>query len=631
MLRRLFRKPLAGEKPDVNVARIIRRKVMTDLLWRHLSTLRLLLFVVGYTWMLVLPFPQLGQGTYIDENALQPAQVATYWNWGDVHRADRYLAELEALRDRNASNEERANYFMTEFSKLGIPTSTQKYTFTTSTETFSGTNAYAVISSPRTDGTEAVVISSSWLSQSGPTDGALNLRGVSTVLALSAFLRRYSHWSKDIIFVISDSYLDGMHAWLSAYHGSDQSNLQAEPLTIQSGVIWTALNIDYPGHSFSHLGVFREGLNGRLPNQDLINSFRIISHHTGGVPVLLYDQYEPSEFPGRQDILKIIPQWVPKALAEREEVIEYGYRAKNILRHAGYQARGRTSGVHGLLHQFRIDAITLFAVPSNGPHGFHALGRTIESTLRTMSNLLERLHASFFFYIMTAPGSFLKIGKYLPSAVLIGTALMFGGLGEWVNAGWVQVVEEDEKGEEMGKKRWIRRKRDVIPVLGIMIATHVVGAVLFSIVSSSWFLRSQTTSTLPLILLIALLPLSALAQQSKDCTTHAPLSTLLKSLLLCFSSTIISITSVVNFSLAALLAILLGIPLSVTSPTPSLGLRIARYSAYIGLALGWLIMSEEVRQAVWHWQVLGVWFAPFVCMVYVPLALQAGIVCLLPP
>ena len=32
--------------------------------------------------------------------------------------------------------------------------------------------------------------------------------------------------------------------------------LQAEPLELTSGVIWTALNIDYPGHSFSHLGIF---------------------------------------------------------------------------------------------------------------------------------------------------------------------------------------------------------------------------------------------------------------------------------------------------------------------------------------------------------------------------------------
>ena len=28
-----------------------------------------------------------------------------------------------------------------------------------------------------------------------------------------------------------------------------------------SGIIWTGLNLDYPGHSFSHLGLFYGELN----------------------------------------------------------------------------------------------------------------------------------------------------------------------------------------------------------------------------------------------------------------------------------------------------------------------------------------------------------------------------------
>jgi hypothetical protein len=42
----------------------------------------------------------------------------------------------------------------------------------------------------------------------------------------------------------------------SARFLSSFEDLEAEPLQISSGTIWTALNIDYPGHSFSHLGVF---------------------------------------------------------------------------------------------------------------------------------------------------------------------------------------------------------------------------------------------------------------------------------------------------------------------------------------------------------------------------------------
>jgi GPI-anchor transamidase subunit GAA1 len=106
----------------------------------------------------------------------------------------------------------------------------------------------------------------------------------------------------------------------------------------------------------------------------------------------------------------------------------------------------------------------------------------------------------------------------------------------------------------------------------------------------------------------------------------APLHILLKATNMCLSSTLISVTSVLNFSLAALLAVVLGIPLSLASPSRSLPSRIAKCAFYTMLAFGWLVLEEEVKQAMWDWQVLGVWFAPLVCLVYVPFVLQAGIV-----
>lgn len=36
----------------------------------------------------------------------------------------------------------------------------------------------------------------------------------------------------------------------------NHADLQTGFLSLSSGVIWNALNIDYPGHSFSHLGAF---------------------------------------------------------------------------------------------------------------------------------------------------------------------------------------------------------------------------------------------------------------------------------------------------------------------------------------------------------------------------------------
>jgi glycosylphosphatidylinositol transamidase len=82
-------------------------------------------------------------------------------------------------------------------------------------------------------------------------------------------------WSKDIVFLISDGYSEGAQAWLDSYHGFGQSSaffllplspkianedrladLEAEPLKLTTGSIWASLGLDYPHHSFSHIGLY---------------------------------------------------------------------------------------------------------------------------------------------------------------------------------------------------------------------------------------------------------------------------------------------------------------------------------------------------------------------------------------
>ena len=67
---------------------------------------RLTLFAVGYLWMLAIPIIPTGTTDKIDENALLPGQVNTHWNWAEVHTADRYLDQLENLRDNNSTSEQ---------------------------------------------------------------------------------------------------------------------------------------------------------------------------------------------------------------------------------------------------------------------------------------------------------------------------------------------------------------------------------------------------------------------------------------------------------------------------------------------------------------------------------------------
>ena len=232
--------------------------------------------------------------------------------------------------------------------------------------------------------------------------------------------------------------------------------------------------------------------------------------------MLLYDNYDPSDDNWR-DPLPI--SWLPSVLRDSERFKDYIYRARNLLRHVSYQARGHPSGIHGLLHQY-VELFFLggllaycpqiphrclydFRRPSHRPtrfpldrkvnrsvHSLHthsAPDRIVESTLRTCNNLLERLHASFFFYLLLEPGSFTKIGNYLPSAVIISTAILFSGLRSWIQAGWIEVSASTSgggkvKGGQMMK--WERRSRPSLRAVLIILATHAWGIPLYFI--SSW-------------------------------------------------------------------------------------------------------------------------------------------------
>jgi GPI-anchor transamidase subunit GAA1 len=123
--------------------------------------------------------------------------------------------------------------------------------------------------------------------------------------------------------------------------------------------------------------------------------------------------------------------------------------------------------------------------------------RILESTMRTANNLLERLHASFFFYILATPDSFLKIGKYLPSPILISVAMMFAGLRHWVDAAWSFTPTPETKknnSASVSSGQWTRRKRPVILPLLIILTTHLAGLVLHNLISSSWLINNQTVS-----------------------------------------------------------------------------------------------------------------------------------------
>lgn len=87
---------------------------------------------------------------------------------------------------------------------------------------------------------------------------------------------------------------------------------------------------------------------------------------------------------------------------------------------------------------------------------------------------------------MTTPSTFLKIGSYLPSAVLVAATLMFGGLREWIRAGWVELEDGPGKGNVVVSKKWVTRRRDLLDAFVVMAASHLIGLILFVTISRAW-------------------------------------------------------------------------------------------------------------------------------------------------
>ena len=234
----------------------------------------------------------------------------------------------------------------------------------------------------------------------------------------------WSLWSKDIIFLLVAEPMAGTSIWLEAYH-SDAPRYSSS-LSLKSGEIQAAIQLSHPdGTHFQSISVSYEGANGQLANLDLINSAVVIAGGQVRVPITVQgvDTYPNN----------------------------YEKRLKTLLKGMVQQSLGLSMG-SGTFGRYKVDAITLRAEGANGDHDGVAFGRSsdhfyvidgyrvIESLCRSLNNLLEHLHQSFFFYFILSPtgrsigdpGKFVSIGTYLPAAMILAAAFSVTAVTLWI-------------------------------------------------------------------------------------------------------------------------------------------------------------------------------------------------------
>lgn len=218
----------------------------------------------------------------------------------------------------------------------------------------------------------------------------------------------WSLWSKDIIFLVTPDSKAGPQAWVDAYHDTHHSP-GIESLPLKSGVLQGAIVIDYPfNHRFESIHIVYDGINGQLPNLDLLNSVVSIASGQMGIGVSLQEMWQHSD--------------------------SYKDRLRTMLRGMMNQGLGHASGPHSSFIPYHVDAITIQPF-GEGWQDEMAMGRIIESTFRSLNNLLEHLHQSFFFYLLMQADRFVSIGTYLPSAMLVAGNFTIMAIFLWIKSG----------------------------------------------------------------------------------------------------------------------------------------------------------------------------------------------------
>ncbi|KAI2471149.1 Glycosylphosphatidylinositol:protein transamidase, GAA1 component [Annulohypoxylon bovei var. microspora] len=519
----------------------------------------LLCIIVGVVWLLVLPLDQYSRRTYISENALLPGQVHTYFGGSDQNVFRAYRHEVDALHARNSSNLEINDELERIFRGVGLKVGRQNYTYNAAGHSYGGENVYAILQAPRGDATEAIVLVAAWRN----VKDEFNRNGLALALALTRYFRRWSLWSKDIILVVPPDSRAGPQAWVDAYHDAHDPSRVAS-LPIKSGALQGAIAIDYAQEDrFESVHIVYDGVNGQLPNLDLINSVVNIASGQMGMGSALQGMWKHSQ--------------------------KYDDNLQTVLRGMLRQALGHASGPHSSFIPYHVDAITLQPV-GNGWHDEMGLGRLVEGMFRSLNNLLEKLHQSFFFYLLIHKHRFVSIGTYLPSAMLVAANFTIMAISLWVKSGYKEVERIEEKEDETikvdgdgdGKAKdgeEAKGEKEAAPVSmavereTLLPLTLVAGCQFLGVVPL--FIFNQTPSSLltPVFILFAVLnaALPHLASHLLTTNTRAPPTAqqyqLVKSFSLLLLGMFLSSLATLNFALAFLVG-LLASPLSFSRPWP---------------------------------------------------------------
>ncbi|KAK7597859.1 hypothetical protein V9T40_010084 [Parthenolecanium corni] len=418
---------------------------------KYHSKICILMVFCSVTWLCFLAHDNFSAGTYFSENALLPGLVQG--DYSEESEAQALYAEIqdEAQKYPYSIPDE---WIRDKFQELYLEAYIQNFTLNNPLKEklkFVGSNVYGILRAPRSASLEALVLSVPYRSPSSVYPSTLP--GLALMFSLAKFFRRQKYWAKDIIFLVTEHEQLGVQAWLDAYHGTMSGMkgvLEYGLLEEHSGSIQAALNLEVHSPRISHIDVKLAGLNGQVPNLDLVNLVHRICSKEG-----------------------VLNTFFNKDSKRGARFSTWNHKLRTMLEMIGSQATGVPDGNHGLFHRFGIEAVTIegHSKVGRGGHTFYHMGRVLEGLFRSLNNLLERFHQSYFFYLLPSTDRYISIGYYMPSLALAVSALYLKSFATWLK------LHMNDDGKKIKKKSLKAPKNlNIMIVSAIMLSTHAVGA-----------------------------------------------------------------------------------------------------------------------------------------------------------
>ncbi|XP_066434822.1 glycosylphosphatidylinositol anchor attachment 1 protein [Eleutherodactylus coqui] len=401
-----------------------RRQALSRVITRLNAPLCIISYLIGLGWFLGLAFQPFTLRSYISENSMGSTMVDEKFIYGE--RALSYAREFAA--HRKSAGGSPVAWLERTMRGIGLEVYTQSFVRNLpfpdeSTERYmvKGTNVYGILRAPRAASTESLVLSVPC------SEGQNNNQAVGLLLSLASYFRGQIYWAKDIIFLVNEHDLIGMEAWLEGYHDVNVTDIKSSVMMGRAGAIQAAMSLEISSDVITSFDVVVEGLNGQLPNLDMVNLFLAFCQKNQLLCTIQgkLQRNDFDTFPG------------------------YLHNLHTMLLMVLKQGSGRPQGDHGLFLRYHIEAITLRGINSFRQYKYDmvTIGETIEGMFRKLNNLSERLHQSYFFYLLPSLSRFVSIGIYMPAIGFIILILILRALDLWIKLSRPETANEDGAAE----------------------------------------------------------------------------------------------------------------------------------------------------------------------------------------